>query len=1149
MGYGMPSFAQITPDSSLGTEGSIVTPNVPLENDTTNRIDGGAIRDDNIFHSFQEFNVNQGQQVHFANPIGIENIIGRVTGSNISEILGTLGVLGDANLFLLNPNGFIFGQDARLDINGSFTASTSESLFLGNNLEFSATNPQAVPLLTMNVAPGLGDWLNPRGVITNQGILDAGNDLNFIGNSLELEGELQAGNNLTLTAVDNIQIRDRLSAPFIAAAGNQLLVQGDQLVDIFALNNSASGLFAGGDLILRSQNPIITDAYFNSGGNFRIEDLNENLGDATSPNDPIIRANGDVSFNSYTGASLHIFAGGSVNIDSIEITGTDPNNGIEETVILSDGVTTVAINGSTQPTLYVRAGTTNIEPTGIQGNDQGFSSIPGTDSTPNSADIRINQIINPGGFVFLSNQDQPNLLLSGDIDIGFIDLFGEVDGGSVVLDSRGEINLAQFIDVSGFGGNGGDVQLIANGNIVIPRGAGVFSSGFEGIGGNIILTSQSAIEVTTLFSDTSGEGIGKDIRLTAPQILIGPSNDFDNEFVGVALFGEGQGGNIEIEADYLEISGNQLAVATFGLGDSGNISINADEILLQDNSFIFAVGLSPIGGNTGDIEIRTNDLTLIDGSQISSQIIDENIGNSGNINIKSANSVNLIGNFGDLPSGIITQIFPDAVGSGGIISITTSSLNLKDGGQVFASTEGNGNAGNILIEARDVSIDGVALPSPEFSLSFIRSLIVSEVLDPAIGNGGTIDINAEQLTVTNGGLISASIDGTGNAGDIKITATKSAFFDGIFTSANLEESLPSRANVAVFEGGTGEGGTLTITTPSLSVTNGAQLQALTEDSGNAGDIRIFDTDFVLLSGANTGLFSDTTETSTGNAGNIFVDSEVIEIRDRAEISVDSKGTGEGGTITLSGDDLTLDDQGRISATTASTDGGDITLNINDLILLQRESNIATDAGTAGAGGNGGNITINTPFIVAPASENSDITADASQGNGGNIDITATGLFGIEFREEETDRSDITASSEFGLAGIVVINNPDVDPTAGLVELPDQTTDPSDRIIAGCGAVEGNSFTITGRGGLPENPTNSIRGQAVLSDLRDFTDADSDPNLPTVKLERSRSQVPKSIVQVSGWLVNQDGEVELVATLPQETKFLNRPDCQDLADKK
>ncbi|NEQ10889.1 MAG: filamentous hemagglutinin N-terminal domain-containing protein, partial [Moorea sp. SIO4E2] len=79
-------------------------------------LSGGVVND---------FNVEELQRVYFANPAGIENIISRVTGTNPSSILGTLGVDGAANLFLLNPHGIIFGANAQLDIQGSFVASTA----------------------------------------------------------------------------------------------------------------------------------------------------------------------------------------------------------------------------------------------------------------------------------------------------------------------------------------------------------------------------------------------------------------------------------------------------------------------------------------------------------------------------------------------------------------------------------------------------------------------------------------------------------------------------------------------------------------------------------------------------------------------------------------------------------------------------------------------------------------------------------------------------------------------------------------------------------------------------------------------------------------------------------------------------------------
>ena len=142
-----PTNAQITPDSTLGDDNSIVTPNQTIRGAVVDLIEGGAIRDSNLFHSFIEFNVGNGQRVYFDNPDGITNILTRVTGSNLTQILGTLGVNGSANLFLLNPNGINFGANASLDVAGSFVASSADSAVFDNGFNFSASDPNAPPCL------------------------------------------------------------------------------------------------------------------------------------------------------------------------------------------------------------------------------------------------------------------------------------------------------------------------------------------------------------------------------------------------------------------------------------------------------------------------------------------------------------------------------------------------------------------------------------------------------------------------------------------------------------------------------------------------------------------------------------------------------------------------------------------------------------------------------------------------------------------------------------------------------------------------------------------------------------------------------------------------------------------------------------------
>ncbi|MEM1393635.1 MAG: S-layer family protein, partial [Cyanobacteria bacterium P01_H01_bin.150] len=171
-----------------------------------------------------------------------------------------------------------------------------------------------------------------------------------------------------------------------------------------------------------------------------------------------------------------------------------------------------------------------------------------------------------------------------------------------------------------------------------------------------------------------------------------------------------------------------------------------------------------------------------------------------------------------------------------------------------------------------------------------------------------------------------------------------------------------------------------------------------------------------------------------------------------------------------------------STTTRSNTGGDIDLNIQDLLLLRNGSQISTTAGDEQFGGDGGNINVNSPdgFIVAFPNENSDITANAFEGNGGNVDIAAFGVFGIEFRDDLTGLSDITASSRFGFDGNVNIETPGIEPNPETVELAEDTQ--STEVAQGC-QVSGEAavaFFNIGRGGLPPSPGETLNSKDVIA---------------------------------------------------------------------
>jgi filamentous hemagglutinin family protein len=181
-----PLAAQVTPDGSLNTE-------TKTENNVI-QITGGTPSGSNLFHSFQEFSVETGNTAYFNNTTEISNIIGRVTGSSVSNIDGLIRANGDANLILINPNGIALGSNARLDIGGSFLGSTANSVVFADGTVFN-TDLNTQPLLTISTPVGLQLGQNSAEIEVlgeadlNTGLeISPGNTFALVGNGITFDG-------------------------------------------------------------------------------------------------------------------------------------------------------------------------------------------------------------------------------------------------------------------------------------------------------------------------------------------------------------------------------------------------------------------------------------------------------------------------------------------------------------------------------------------------------------------------------------------------------------------------------------------------------------------------------------------------------------------------------------------------------------------------------------------------------------------------------------------------------------------------------------------------------------------------------------------------------------------------------------------------
>jgi large exoprotein involved in heme utilization and adhesion len=1006
-----------------------------------------------------------------------------------------------------------------------------------NNFEFSATNPQTPPLLTINIPTGLRFRDNP-GQILVQGRgqdlglngavrgfdeeigglrVEPGRNLTLVGGNVQLdggilqasEGKIELGGLLTagrvglnrdlsLTFPENVM---RGNVSLVNRAGINVLGNNGGEISIKAGNIDISGnslLTAGIASGLGSVNSQAGDIVLNGLGIIAID--SSRVEDKVSPN--AIGNSGNIviqasSLKNTNGARVNssTFGLGNAGDISLQVSQGDvsldgrdtiiasnvENNGVGNSGSIDIKANSLSLTNGAQLLTIVRGAKVpgDLAGKGIAGNI--------TITVSNSATFETQSLLASS----LGSRGQNG-----------IELGTEGNGGNITILAGKEISLtggSQLV-ANTFGlGNAGNISLqVFQGDVKLDGLESIIQSNVEnngiGNGGSIEIKANSlsltnGAQLLTIVrgakvpGDLAGKGIAGNITITVSNSAI-----FDNSLLasslgsigndGIELGTEGKGGNITILQTL--VRGAQTLDSIPGRGTAGNITITVSDRVSFDSGSQLSSRLGTVSNDIVEpgVEGKGGNITILAGKEISlvgSSRLSANTfgtGNAGTISLQvSQGNIKLDG------AGTIIESDVDngAIGDSGDISIKANSISLTNGAVISASTFGIGNAGNISLQA----LQG------EIKLDGIGTTIFSSVENNSIGNGGSIDIVANTLSLTNGAQLQTlvrgqeaenSVAGKGIAGNITIAVSDRATFD---TSSSILSSLGNiNENNFILLGAEGRGGNITITAGNgIFFSNSSQINTSTFGLGNAGNVTINAGDIISFDGISqegviSGILSDVDVNAIGNGGDVTVTAPLISLT-ASGLIVSNFGQGNAGNINTTAQALVLRDNSGIISNNLNRDGGNITVNTGALATIPRENN--------------------------------NITANAFLGRGGNVTINAQGIFGFQRRTRAevesligTERlrtfdpfvdlpgtSNITAISltDANLSGTVQFNTSGIDPSQGLVELPVNVVDP-DRLIAQnpCVQGRGSQFIVTGKGGLPPSPSDAPNQNAVKVDL-------------------------------------------------------------------
>jgi len=757
-----PILAQVTSDNTTSTQVNI--------NDNVAEITGGQTRGTNLFHSFQDFSVSTGDRASFENANSIDNIFSRVTGGNISNIDGIIEANGSANLFLINPNGILFGENARIDIGGSFYGSSASSILFEDG-EFSAADLENPPLLTINAPIGLGFREEP-GDIVNQSI------------ATDETGEILLGLSV---------LEDRT----LALLGGDVLIEGGIL-------SSEGGRIELGSV---GENNTVSLTPIEQGFDLSYEDVE-------SFQDIALSAEAFVATSGSSTADIDI-QGQNVSITENSQVGINPNfegqagdiniNATESLTLDADGSTEVIfskISGdATVETSSINVDTSQVTISGGAqiGATSDSGDVRGIDININTSDITLENSRLSGGFPAIgtsvyefSTGDGGDITISTDTlklnDGAQIanNTFGPGNGGDITINATESIELngtipdeennqaSSILATVGIpyysistAGNGGDITITSP-RLIARDGAQISTSAQNnGNGGDLTINASESI----LLSDTSPSPT---LQLGRSGIFVNAERAFEDPETGEVIPTTGNGGTLNLNTEqFILEEGAIISANTFSEGQGGVVNINVDNLIVRNGGEIGAGSL--IGADSIDAEAENSQR-----------------GMGGVLDINATESIEVLGSSEIDGQSVNSSIFTLAQSNGdaGNLSLTTSDLSLSNGGKIDASAIASGEAGSL-----DINAGTIDLTQGEITASTTS------------GNGGNIALDiAENLTLDDNSLISARAFENASGGNLEI--------DSQFVIA-FPSQTSADGNDIIANAEQGNGGNITITAESL----------------------------------------------------------------------------------------------------------------------------------------------------------------------------------------------------------------------------------------------------------------------------------------------------------------------------------------------